>query len=75
MDRKKIDELVDKLLMSRFTDSVEEAMIVAPRGSTIDKIEARQQPYHEPDKPISYRDWIKQQPKPNTIGMRKMKKK
>ena len=77
MDEKKIEEIVDKLLDSRFI-KVDEALTIGPRGSTLDKIDARQgiqhQPYGEPEEPLNYRDWIKQQPKPRTIGMRKMKK-
>ena len=61
MDRKKIDELVEKLLMSRFTTNVDKGDNEVPECEN-------EQPYHDPDKPISYQDWLKQQPRPKKRG-------
>jgi hypothetical protein len=71
MKEKNINKLIEKMLDG---EPVDEQWQKA-RGSTIDKIEARSIPKKEPEKKETYEDWVKKQPKPITIGLRKDKPK
>jgi hypothetical protein len=65
MENEKINKLIEKIMEGEW---------IAPRGDVNDKIDARQQPYSKPETPLNYKDWIKKQPKPTTIGYHKTKK-
>ena len=66
-----IDKLVGKILDGQ---GMEEADTYDDRGGTRQKIDARSEPRDEPEKPMNYRDWLKKQPKPKSIGIHKTKK-
>jgi hypothetical protein len=66
----KIDTIIEKLF------DIGEAEWRGPRGSSFDKIAARQSGQRdEEEKKETYNDWLKKQPKPKTIGIHKTKKK
>ena len=66
----KIDIILEKLF------DIGEAEWQGPRGSSFDKIAARQAGQKdEGEKKETYNDWLKKQPKSKVIGIHKTKKK
>jgi hypothetical protein len=47
MENEKADKLIDKIM----------------EGGTLDSSDTGHQPYSEPETPINYADWVKQQPR------------
>ncbi len=76
MDEKSIYKMVDKIMEDGGTLDEQKARESGGReAGTRVKMDARTEPRREPETPMRYQDWLKQQPKSITIGIHKKKKK